>query len=220
VEIVSPAELVANLFSTVPLSIFSSPLVEFRGIVHLSSMKNRVYSCEVWCPSGSDDDCPDDQLCMAFTACHAATLNALTLKQIEEKENEVPAGAAADGGGAAVGDDASAAVNDAGNSGGGGVDNDDLWWEPETGGGGSGGSGGDGVTRKPTKRPTNKPSITAEEAMHRHSFCGKFWDDVSRNEAVGIDVFVFVSGACMFELVDFISFTSRPTYYILYTSTG
>ncbi len=113
---------------------------------------------------------------MAFTACHAATLNALTLKQIEEKENEAPAGAAADGGGAAGVDDASAAVDDAGGD---GVDNDDLWWEPETGGGSSGGSGGNGITRKPTKRPTNKPSITAEEAMHRYSFCGKFWDDVS-----------------------------------------
>ena len=34
-------------------------------------------------------------------------------------------------------------------------------------------------TRQPTKRPTNKPSINAEQAMHRYSFCGAFWTDVS-----------------------------------------
>jgi hypothetical protein len=32
----------------------------------------------------------------------------------------------------------------------------------------------------PTTGPTNKPSLSAEQAMHRFSFCGKFWDDVSR----------------------------------------
>jgi hypothetical protein len=25
--------------------------------------------------------------------------------------------------------------------------------------------------------------MSAEEAMHRYSFCGKFWDDVSMNRA-------------------------------------
>jgi hypothetical protein len=25
--------------------------------------------------------------------------------------------------------------------------------------------------------------MSAEEAMHRYSFCGKFWDDVSMNKA-------------------------------------
>ena len=155
--------------------------------------------CEVWCPSGSDDDCPDDQLCMAFTACHAVEMNSLTLKQIEEAAaaaEAAPVTAPATGGGAADVDDASAAVDGPGDGGGSaasaaagdgdgdGDGDDDLWWEPETGGGGSGSSGGgDGITPKPTKRPTNKPSMSAEEAMHRYSFCGKFWDDVSMNKA-------------------------------------
>ena len=30
-----------------------------------------------------------------------------------------------------------------------------------------------------TNKPTNKPSLSAEQAMHRFSFCGKYWDDVS-----------------------------------------
>lgn len=34
-------------------------------------------------------------------------------------------------------------------------------------------------TRMPTRRPTNKPSMSAEQAMHRYSFCGAFWTDVS-----------------------------------------
>ena len=34
-------------------------------------------------------------------------------------------------------------------------------------------------TRMPTKRPTNKPVISDEQAMHRYSFCGAYWVDVS-----------------------------------------
>ena len=34
-------------------------------------------------------------------------------------------------------------------------------------------------TRMPTKRPTNKPVISDEQAMHRYSFCGAYWADVS-----------------------------------------
>jgi len=34
-------------------------------------------------------------------------------------------------------------------------------------------------TRMPTKRPTNKPVISDEQAMHRYSFCGAYWTDVS-----------------------------------------
>jgi len=34
-------------------------------------------------------------------------------------------------------------------------------------------------TRMPTKRPTNKPIISDEQAMHRYSFCGAYWTDVS-----------------------------------------
>lgn len=53
------------------------------------------------------------------------------------------------------------------------------------GGGAAGvGDGGGGVTPpKPTIKPTNKPSLSAEEAMHRYSFCGLFWDDVSPDKA-------------------------------------
>jgi hypothetical protein len=119
-------------------------------------------------------------------------MNALTLKQIEEATAAAEAAsvtAPATGGAADVAD-ASAAVDGASDGGGsaapaaagGGNGNDDLWWEPETGGNSSESSGGgDGVMPKPTKRPTNKPSMSAEEAMHRYSFCGAFWDDAREN---------------------------------------
>jgi hypothetical protein len=42
--------------------------------------------CEIWCPSGSDDDCPDDQLCFAFSKCHAQDMNGMTMAQIEENK--------------------------------------------------------------------------------------------------------------------------------------
>ena len=87
--------------------------------------------CEIWCPSGSDDDCPDDQLCFAFSKCHAQDMNGMTLQEIEENK----------------------ANNEANQNG--------------SGGGAAAGSGG-----PPTQRPTPKPSISAEVAMHRYSFCG------------------------------------------------
>jgi hypothetical protein len=154
--------------------------------------KDTQQRCEVWCPSGSNDDCSEDQLCMAFTECHTMEMNALTLKQIEEATAAAEAAsvtAPATSGAADVAD-ASATVDGAGDGGrsaapaaaGGGNGNDDLWWEPETGGGGSGSSGGgDGVTPKPTKRQMNKLSMSAEEAVHRYSFCGAFWDDARDN---------------------------------------
>lgn len=42
----------------------------------------------------------------------------------------------------------------------------------QNGDGAATGSGG-----PPTQRPTPKPSISAEVAMHRYSFCGAFWAD-------------------------------------------
>ena len=44
--------------------------------------------CEIWCPSGSDDDCPDDQSCFAFSKCHAQDMNGMTLAQIEENKSK------------------------------------------------------------------------------------------------------------------------------------
>lgn len=109
------------------------------------------HSCEVWCPSGSDDDCPDGQLCFAFSQCHAVDMNATTLEQQKEVQ-------------------AAASENDGGVSGVGNTTQGDV---------GSSTSNAVGVPSPQTKGPTNKPSLTAEEAMHRHSFCGKFWVDVS-----------------------------------------
>jgi hypothetical protein len=109
------------------------------------------HRCEVWCPSGSDDDCPDGQLCFAFSQCHAVDMNATTLEQ----QKEAQAAASQNGGGSA------------------GASN-------VTQGGVASSMGTTvGIPAPPTKGPTNKPSLSAEEAMHRHSFCGKFWDDVS-----------------------------------------
>lgn len=90
--------------------------------------------CEIWCPSGSDDDCPSDQLCFAFSKCHAQDMNGQTLVQIEEAK----------------------AKNEAIQS-------------------------GDAVAGPPTQRPTPKPSISAEIAMHRFSFCGAVWADARDN---------------------------------------
>ena len=63
-----------------------------------SSKLNRYYCgydwndaqerCEIWCPSGSDDDCPDDQSCFAFSKCHAQDMNGMTLAQIEENKSK------------------------------------------------------------------------------------------------------------------------------------
>jgi hypothetical protein len=95
--------------------------------------------CEIWCPSGSDDDCPEDQLCFAFSQCHAQDMNGQTLAQIEENQAKNQN----NNGTSAVGD---------------------------------GGGGG-----PPTQRPTNKPAFSAEEEMHRYSFCGAFWADARDN---------------------------------------
>jgi len=136
--------------------------------------------CEVWCPSGSDDHCPDDQLCFAFSKCHAAEMNGMTLEQMEKQKND------------------NQQLNNNNNP---GSDNA-AWWEP--GSGGNGGSftvrtpspttadavpgyyvvklgGTSRPTRMPTKRPTNKPSMSAEQAMHRYSYCGAFWTDARDN---------------------------------------
>jgi hypothetical protein len=117
-----------------------------RSLINLPNTLTRIgyaynwfasFSCEVWCPSGSDDDCPDGQLCFAFSQCHAVDMNATTLKQQEEAQST-----ASQNGGTTQGN----AV---------------------------------GVPAPSTMGPTNKPSLSAEQAMHRYSFCGKYWDDVS-----------------------------------------
>lgn len=136
----------------------------------------------MWCPSGSDDHCPDDQLCFAFSKCHAVDMNGMTLEQMEKQKNEYQ--------------------NNLNNNqiSGGANGEDDAWWEPGSGGSSSGGvvrtaaptpadqvpgyydqmlGGSKRPTRMPTKRPTNKPVMSAEQAMHRYSFCGAFWTDVS-----------------------------------------
>ena len=46
------------------------------------------HRCEIWCPSGSDDHCPDDQLCFAFSKCHAVDQNGMTMEQMEKQKNE------------------------------------------------------------------------------------------------------------------------------------
>jgi hypothetical protein len=102
--------------------------------------------CEIWCPSGSDDDCPDDQLCFAFSKCHAQDMNGMTLQQIEEAKAKNENGSGS------------------GNT-------------TESGGVGNSESNGG----PPTQRPTPKPSISAEVAMHRYSFCGAFWADARDN---------------------------------------
>lgn len=104
------------------------------------------HSCEVWCPSGSDDDCPDGQLCFAFSQCHAVDMNATTLKQ-----QEVAIETLSQNGGGVAGTGTTTQGNTVGST-----------------------------PTPPTTGPTNKPSLSAEQAMHRFSFCGKFWDDVSR----------------------------------------
>ncbi len=126
--------------------------------------------CEIWCPSGSDDDCPDDQLCFAFTKCHAVDMNGMTLEQIENNkgqavnsggsDNTVPAGSP--GGSSAV--PLSPQPTRA--------DSVPGYYDILLG-------GTTRPTNKPSRRPTNKPVITAEQEMHRYSFCGAFWTDVS-----------------------------------------
>jgi hypothetical protein len=44
-----------------------------------------------------------------------------------------------------------------------------------------GGSPTPTIAGKPTYRPTLRPVLTAEQAMHRYSFCGKFWVDARDN---------------------------------------
>ena len=113
-----------------------------------SILFHRHHRCEVWCPSGSDDDCPENQLCFAFSQCHAVDMNATTLEQQTEAQATVIEN------GSGVGNTTSPL--DAGNS-----------------------SNVVGASTPPTMGPTNKPSLSAEQAMHRNSFCGKFSDDVS-----------------------------------------
>ena len=127
-------------------------------------------------------------------------MNSQTLAQIEKEKEEtyghLSATNTGGGGGGAANSFATGGSS-------GGSEEEEAWWEPGTGGSSSN-SGGGGVvtpapipadevpgyydvllggstrpTRMPTKRPTNKPSINAEQAMHRYSFCGKFWTDVS-----------------------------------------
>ncbi|KAL9188929.1 hypothetical protein ACHAXT_011419 [Thalassiosira profunda] len=145
--------------------------------------------CEIWCPSGSDEDCPDDMLCFAFSQCHAVDMNMQTLAQMEKQKLEYQQ---------------LNQQNTNNNVGGGGGGDNPAWWEPGSGGSGGGG-GGSGFTmrptaadevpgyydvtlggtkrptRNPTKRPTNKPVMSAEQAMHRYSFCGAFWTDARDN---------------------------------------
>lgn len=141
--------------------------------------KDAQSRCEIWCPSGSDDDCPADQLCMAFTECHAVINGGKTLKQIEKAKTQQETAVVAGDGDGSVGGVTNSGANAAAN-GGGGDDAEDEWWQTET-------DDGDGIAiakvepSEPTKRPTNKPSMSAEEAMHRYSFCGKFWDDARDN---------------------------------------
>ena len=106
--------------------------------------------CEVWCPSGSDDDCPEEQLCMAFTACHAVDMNGKTLAQMEKQQelNGTPAPTT--------------------------HDSVPGYYDQTLG-------GTKRPTRNPTKRPTKRPVLSAEEAMHRFSFCGRFWIDARDN---------------------------------------
>ena len=135
--------------------------------------------CEIWCPSGSDDDCPDDHLCFAFSKCHAGDMNSQTLAQIEKQKEE---------------DYAHLIGNTGSSSGSGGAansfattDNNPIpritaapipadqvpgYYDVMLG-------GSTRPTRMPTKRPTNKPVISDEQAMHRYSFCGAYWVDVS-----------------------------------------
>lgn len=109
--------------------------------------------CEIWCPSGSDDDCPDEQLCMAFTACHAVDMNGKTLAQMEKQQelNGPPK-------------TPSPTTHDS-----------VPGYYQQTDGGTK------RPTRNPTKRPTKRPVLSAEEAMHRFSYCGKFWVDARDN---------------------------------------
>ena len=120
----------------------------FQNIMHSIFLVLNHPRCEVWCPSGSDDDCPENQLCFAFSQCHAVDMNATTLEQQTKAQATVIEN------GSGIGNTTSPL--DAGNS-----------------------SNVVGASTPPTMGPTNKPSLSAEQAMHRNSFCGKFWDDVS-----------------------------------------
>ena len=127
-------------------------------------------------------------------------MNSQTLAQIEKEKEETYGHLSVtntDGGGGGGGGAANSFATGGSTTTGG---EEEAWWEP-----GSGGSskvtpapipadevpgyydvllgGSTRPTRMPTKRPTNKPSINAEQAMHRYSFCGKFWTDVSTYQA-------------------------------------
>ena len=65
--------------------------------------KDAQSRCEIWCPSGSDDDCPADQLCMAFTECHAVINGGKTLKQIEKAKTQQETAVVAGDGDGSVG---------------------------------------------------------------------------------------------------------------------
>lgn len=143
----------------------------------------------MWCPSGKDEHCPDDQLCFAFSECHAADMNSQTLAQIEKEKEETYGHLSVtntDGGGGGAANSFATGGSSGGTGGsssGGGVtpapipaDEVPGYYDVILG-------GSTRPTRMPTKRPTNKPSINAEQAMHRYSFCGKFWTDVSGYKA-------------------------------------
>ena len=93
--------------------------------------------CEVWCPSGSDDDCPGEQLCMAFTECHAVDMNGKTLDEMGQRAPSPTTPDSVPG-----------------------------YYEQIEG-------GTNRPTHNPTKRPTKRPVLSAEQAMHRYSFCGR-----------------------------------------------
>ena len=96
------------------------------------------HRCEIWCPSDSDDHCPDDQLCFAFSKCHAVDQNGMTMEQMEKQKNEYQN------------------FNNNNKNGGGGGGNNEEWWEPGTDGN-NGNGGNNGLVQ--TARPT-----TAEQA--------------------------------------------------------
>lgn len=126
--------------------------------------------CEIWCPSGSDDDCPDDQLCFAFTKCHAVDMNGMTMEQIEKNKGQaVNSGNGGDTVAAGSPSVASAVLLSPQPT---RADSVPGYYDIMLG-------GTTRPTNKPSRRPTNKPVITAEQEMHRYSFCGAFWTDVS-----------------------------------------
>jgi hypothetical protein len=61
----SPQPPSPTMEPTMPRSVvISSKLNKYFCRYHWKDAQQR---CKVWCPSGSNDNCPDNQLCMAFT---------------------------------------------------------------------------------------------------------------------------------------------------------